>query len=151
MSQSIFSRPGALTLHLRRCTLLALIAVIMALPGCGSTTKVYTTDKTLVYGSTIYNLSAVKSVSSRIEGTHPDGKTINLDRTDKKAFNALLDEHDTLVVATIIDMDEKELVYQHSRVKSYSEFSKMVKRQDSAMNSIRKFMANKKSRQLKLK
>lgn len=150
MSQSVFCRPGALTLHFRRCTLLALIAVIMALPGCGST-KVYTTDKTLVYGSTLYNLSAVKSVSSRIEGTLPDGKTINLDRTDKKAFNALLDEHDTLVVATIIDMDEKELVYQHSRVKSYSEFSKMVKRQESAMNSIRKFMANKKSRQLKLK
>jgi len=150
MSQSIFSRPGALTLHFRRCTVLALIAVIMALPGCGST-KVYTTDKTLVYGSTLYNLSAVKSVSSRIEGTLPDGKTINLDRTDKKAFNALLDEHDTLVVATIIDMDEKELVYQHSRVKSYSEFSKLVKRQESAMNSIRKFMANKKSRQLKLK
>ncbi len=150
MSQSIFSRPCALTLHFRRCTLLALIAVIMALPGCGST-KVYTTDKSLVYGSTIYNLSAVKSVSSRIEGTLPDGKTVNLDRTDKKAFNALLDEHDTLVVATIIDMDEKELVYQHSRVKSYSEFSKMVKRQEPAMNSIRKFMANKKSRQLKLK
>jgi len=150
MSQSISSLPGAVTLNFRRSTVLALIAVILALPGCGST-KVYTTDKTLVYGSTLYNLSAVKSVSSRIEGTLPDGKTINLDRTDKKAFNALLDEHDTLVVATIIDMDEKELVYQHSRVKSYSEFSKMVKRQESAMNSIRKFMANKKSRQLKLK
>ena len=48
-------------------------------------------------------------------------------------------------------MDEKELVYQHRRVKSYSEFSKLVKSQESAMNSIRKFMANKKSRQLKLK
>jgi len=150
MSQSVFFRPGALTLHFKRCTLWALIVVIMALPGCGST-KVYTTDKTLVHGSTLYNLSAVKSVSSRIEGTLPDGKTINLDRTDKKAFNALLDEHDTLVVTTIIDMDEKELVYQHRRVKSYSEFSKLVKSQESAMNSIRKFMANKKSRQLKLK
>ena len=151
MSKSIFFHPGALTLNLRRSAALALIAIILTLPGCGSTTKVYTTDKSLVYGSTIYNLSAVKSVSSRIEGTLPDGKKINLDRTDKKAFNALLDEHDTLVVATIIDMDEKALVYQNSRVKSYSEFSKMVKRQESAMNSIRKFMANKKSRQLKLK
>jgi len=150
MSQSIFSHPGALTLHFRRCSILALIAVIMALPGCGST-KVYTADKSLVYGSTLYNLSAVKSVSPRIEGTLADGKKINLDRTDKQAFNALLDEHESLIVTTIIDLDEKELVYQNSRVKSYSEFSKMVKRQDSAMNSIRKFMANKKSRQLKLK
>jgi hypothetical protein len=150
MSQSISSRPGAMIMNIRRSTVLALIAVILALPGCGST-KVYTADKSLVYGSTLYNLSAVKSVSPRIEGTLPDGKKINLDRTDKKAFNALLDEHETLVVATIIDLDDKELVYQNSRVKSYSEFSKMVKRQDSAMNSIRKFMANKKSRQLKLK
>jgi hypothetical protein len=150
MSQSISSRPGAVTMNIRRSAVLALIAVILALPGCGST-KVYTADKSLVYGSTLYNLSAVKSVSPRIEGTLPDGKKINLDRTDKKAFNALLDEHETLVVATIIDLDEKELVYQNSRVKSYSEFSKMVKRQESAMNSIRKFMANKKSRQLKLK
>jgi hypothetical protein len=150
MSQSISSRPGAMIMNIRRSTVLALIAVILALPGCGST-KVYTADKSLVYGSTLYNLSAVKSVSPRIEGTLPDGKKINLDRTDKKAFNALLDEHETLVVATIIDLDEKELVYQNSRVKSYSEFSKMVKRQESAMNSIRKFMANKKSRQLKLK
>jgi hypothetical protein len=150
MSQSISSRPGAVTMNIRRSAVLALITVILALPGCGST-KVYTADKSLVYGSTLYNLSAVKSVSPRIEGTLPDGKKINLDRTDKKAFNALLDEHETLVVATIIDLDEKELVYQNSRVKSYSEFSKMVKRQESAMNSIRKFMANKKSRQLKLK
>jgi hypothetical protein len=150
MSQSISSRPGAVIMNIRRSTVLALIAVILALPGCGST-KVYTTDKSLVYGSTLYNLSAVKSVSPRIEGTLPDGKKVNLDRTDKKEFNALLDEHETMVVATIIDLDDKELLYQNSRVKSYSEFSKMVKRQDSAMNSIRKFMANKKSRQLKLK
>jgi hypothetical protein len=42
-------------------------------------------------------------------------------------------------------------VFQNSRVDSYSDVSSMTKRLDSAMSKIQKFMANKKSTQLKLK
>ncbi len=150
MIQSIITSPGAVAVNIKRIAALLLLAGIMVLPGCGST-KVYTADKTLVHGSNLYNLSNVQRLGSRVEGTLPNGDKVNLERMEKKEINELLDEHSSLVVTTYVEMDDKDMVYQNSRVKSYSDFSNMLKRQEKAMSNIQKFMKNKKSTQLKLK
>jgi len=136
--------------HIKRITAVLLFAGFIALPGCGST-KVYTADKTLVFGSNLYNLSNVQRLGSRVEGTLPNGDTVKLERMDKKAINALLDEHSSLLVTTAVEMDDKEFIYQNVRVKKYSDYSRVIKNQQSTMEKINKFMANKKSTQLKLK
>ena len=74
-----------------------------------------------------------------------------MQRIDKKGFNALLDDNKFVQVTAFIELDDKEFVYRNKQVKSYSDYSKILKSQESAMNSINKFMANKKSTQLKLK
>ena len=150
MIQSVFTSPGAVAVNIKRIAALLLLAGIMALPGCGST-KVYTADKTLVYKNSLYNLSNVQRLGSRVEGTLPNGDKVNLERMDKKGINKLLDEHSSIVVTTYIEMDDKDMVYQNSRVKSYSDVSNMTKRLDKAMGNIQNFMKNKKSTQLKLK
>jgi hypothetical protein len=150
MIQSVLRSPGAVAVNIKHIAALLLLAGIMALPGCGST-KVYTADKTLVYKNSLYNLSNVQRLGSRVEGTLPNGDKVNLERMDKKEINKLLDEHSSFVVTTYIEMDDKDMVYQNSRVKSYSDFSNMTKRLDKAMGNIQNFMKNKKSTQLKLK
>ena len=150
MTQSIFTSPGAVAVNIKRIVALLLLAAIVALPGCGSTTKVYTNDKTLVYRGDLYNLSNVQRLGSRVEGTLPNGDKVDMKRMDKKEINGLLDEHSSFVVTSYIEMDDKEMVFQNSRVDSYSDVSKMTKNIDSAMSKIQKFMANKKSTQLKL-
>ncbi len=150
MIQSTITSPGAVAVNIKRIAALLLLAAIMALPGCGST-KVYTNDKTLVYRGDLYNLSNVQRLSSRVEGKLPNGDKVNLKRMDKKEINKLLDEHSSFVVTSYVVMDDKDMVFQNSRVKSYSDVSKMTKNLDKAMGNIQKFMANKKSTQLKLK
>jgi regulatory protein YycH of two-component signal transduction system YycFG len=150
MTQSVFTSPGAVAVNIKRIVVLLLLAGIVALPGCGST-KVYTNDKTLVYRGELYNLSNVQRLGSRVEGKLPNGDKVNMKQMDKKEINRLLDEHESFVVTSYVEMDDKEMVFQNSRVDSYSDVSKMTKNIDSAMSKIQKFMANKKSTQLKLK
>jgi regulatory protein YycH of two-component signal transduction system YycFG len=150
MIQSVFTSPGAVAVNIKRIVVLLLLAGIVALPGCGST-KVYTNDKTLVYRGELYNLSNVQRLGSRVEGKLPNGDKVNMKQMDKKEINRLLDEHESFVVTSYVEMDDKEMVFQNSRVDSYSDVSKMTKNIDSAMSKIQKFMANKKSTQLKLK
>jgi len=150
VTQSIFTSPGAVAVNVKRIAALLLLAAIVALPGCGST-KVYTNDKTLVYRGDLYNLSNVQRLGSRLEGTLPNGDKVNMKQMDKKEINKLLDEHSSFVVTSYVEMDDKDMVFQNSRVKSYSDVSKMTKNLDKGMGNIQKFMANKKSTQLKLK
>jgi hypothetical protein len=105
----------------------------------------------VVYNGATYNLSNVQRIGSRVEGTLPSGDKVSLQRIDKKGFNALLDDSNFVQVTSFIELDEKEFVYRNKQVKSYSDYTKILKSQESAMNSINKFMANKKSTQLKLK
>jgi hypothetical protein len=149
--QSTFTSPGAVAVNIKRIVALLLLAGIVALPGCGSTTKVYTNDKTLVYRGDLYNLSNVQRLGSRVEGKLPNGDKVNMKQMDKKEINKLLDEHSSFVVTSYVEMDDKEMVFQNGRVDSYSDVSSMTKSLGSAMGKIQKFMANKKSTQLKLK
>ena len=127
-----------------------LLAVgMIALAGCGST-KVYTAEKTLVYKDSLYNLSGVQQVGSRIEGNAADGTTVNLRKLDKKEVEAQLKANPGMMVTTFVTMDDNEMVYERRQVKNYSDFNKMVKNLDGAMKDITKFMADGKKTQLKL-
>ena len=150
MIQSVFTRPGTVAVNIKRIAILLLLAGIVALPGCFSSSKVYTNDKTLVYKGDLYNLANVQKLGSRVEGTLPNGDKVNMKQMDKKEINRLLDEHESFQVTSFVEMDDREMVYESRRVDSYSNVSKITKNIESAMSKIQKFMANKKSRQLKL-
>jgi hypothetical protein len=140
---STFTQAGNLLL------LLAAVAMLLA-AGCGST-KVYTADKTIAYNGNLYNMANVQRIGSRIDGNLPDGSTVKMKNLDRKEVEALLKEHPELMVSTIVEMDEQDMIYQRLRVKKYSEYDKMVDRFEGAMKDISKFMADKKQTQLKLK
>jgi len=135
---------------IKRLGVFLLLVSMLSLSGCGST-KVYNVSKTMVYNGSTYNLSNVQRIGSRVEGTLPSGDKVQLQQMDKKGFNALLDENKNIQVTAYVELDEKEFVYRNKRVNSYSDYTKILKSQTSAMNNINKFMANKKSTQLKLK
>ena len=135
---------------IKRLGVFLLLVSMLSLSGCGST-KVYNVSKTMVYNGSTYNLSNVQRIGSRVEGTLPSGDKVQLQQMDKKGFNALLDENKNIQVTAYVELDEKEFVYRNKRVSSYSDYTKILKSQTSAMNDINKFMANKKSTQLKLK
>ena len=122
---------------------------MIALAGCGST-KVYTAEKTLVYKDSLYNLSGVQQVGSRIEGNAADGTTVNLRTLDKKEVESQLKANPGMMVTTFVTMDDNEMVYERRQVKNYSDFNKMVKNLDGAMKDITRFMADGKKTQLKL-
>ena len=134
-----------------KCLRTSLIAVLtLALAGCFSSTKVYQTDKTITYKSTLYNMANVQKIDARIMGELPNGDEKDMKGMDKKAVEALLKANSPITVTTAFKMDSQEMVYERRSVKKYSEFSKMVKNFESAGKKISKFMANKKQTQLKL-
>lgn len=134
----------------RHLAVWVLLACLLALGGCGST-KVYTTDKTMVYNGDLYNLGNVQRIGSRIDGQLADGTTISMDNMDQKAVESLLKENGEVMVSMIVEMDAQEMVYLRSRVSRWSDYNSMKKRFDGAMKDIANFMADKKKTQLKLK
>jgi hypothetical protein len=145
-----FSLGSAVIRNIRGVTALVLLACIIALPGCGST-KVYTADKTLLYGDNLYNLANVQRLGSRVEAKLSNDEIISAAHLEKKEVKDLLDEHSTLLITTYIEMDEMHIIYQNVRIKKYSDYSKVIRNQESAMSKVNKFMADKKQTQLKLK
>jgi hypothetical protein len=127
-----------------------LVACVLALGGCGGT-KVYSTDKTVVYRDSLYNMGNVQRIGSRIDGQLADGTTVNMTNLDKKGVEGLLKENGEVTVSMLIEMDAQELVYLRSRVSKYSEYSKMKSRFEGAQKDITRFMGDKKKTQLKLK
>ena len=137
-------------MNAKRLAFFLLAVCILSLAGCGST-KVYTTQKSVTYKGDLYNVSNIQKIGTRVDGLTPDGSVINMKGMDKKAAQAQLDEHSPLVVSTVFEMDSQEMIYQRKSITKSSEFSTMVKNFEGAGNKISKFMANKKSTQLKLK
>lgn len=150
MIQSVFRSSSSLSPVTKYSGIFLLVLVMLSLSGCGST-KVYNASKTVVYNNNTYNLSNVQRIGSRVEGTLPSGDKVQIQNMDKKGFNALLDDNKFVQVTAYIELDDKDFVYRNKQVKSYSDYSKILKSQSNAMNDINKFMANKKSTQLKLK
>jgi hypothetical protein len=141
----------ATNMFLKWATILLLGLVVLNLGGCFRSTNVYSTDKTVVYNGSIYNVSNVKSFKAVVTAAVSPTDTRNVLGIDKKGFNAILDEKNPVLVRQVIMLDDQELVYQSANVKSWSEFNKMNKKFKSAGDSLTKFLANKKSTQLKLK
>jgi hypothetical protein len=132
-----------------RSILIAFLAAI-TLTGCGST-KVYDTTKTIVYNDSVYQVTDVKQISTRIEGVTPDKQTINLKNKDKSAISDAIEDNDPLFVRMIFDLDDQELVYFASEVDSYRDYNRMLSRFEDAGDDIAKLMAETKTKQLKLK
>lgn len=136
-----------LFIRLLRTGLLALATVLLV--ACGST-KVITADKSLVYRGNIYSLANVGTVGSRLEATTPGGEVIDVMRYDKRAFNALLDQHDRLEVRSVIALDEQDVLYEQKSVDGYRDFDRLQDDIGKVMRDIQKFMADAKKTQLKL-
>ena len=133
--------------HCASLLLTAAMALLMA--GCGST-KVYTTEKTMVYKGNLYNLSQVQQIGSRVDLALPSGEAVDTNTLDKKRFQSLVKEHKTLTLSTVLLLDANEVVYERSQIDSYSDYTKHLKRFDKAKKEIADFMSDAKATQLKL-
>lgn len=138
--------------HAKRIGAIFLGICMLTLMACGGT-KVYTADKTIVYRDNIYNMSSVQRIGTRSEITLPDGEVVNTSNMDKKQIEAIFKEHPKteMMVSMVFEFDEKEMVYLRAKAGSYSEYSRMQSRLDSARKDITKFVGDKKKTQLKLK
>jgi len=130
---------------------LAMVILMIFLAGCISSSKSYNAGKNIVYNGSMYNISNVKTVNSKVEGQLPNGDVKNMKGMDKKAVEALLKQSSPIMVTTSLDLDGDEMVYERRSITKYSEYSKMTSRFQSAGKKITKFMGNKKATQLKLK
>ena len=148
-SLSFKPRSGISYANLFAVSLLSVGMLFMT--GCFSTTKVVTASKTVTYKGDLFNVSNVSKIGTRMEGTLSNGDVRTMKNMDKKSVEALLKDNSPMMVSSIIDMDDQHMVYERRNITSYKEFSKMQKNFESAANKISKFMANKKSTQLKLK
>jgi len=141
--------PRAALMNAQRLVVFLLAVCILSLAGCGST-KVYNIQKTITYKGELYNMATVQRVSPVVEGQLSNGDVENMRGMDKRDVEDLLDGNSPIMVSMIVEMDSQEMVYERRSITKYSEFSSMKKNFDRAMGKINKFMANKKSTQLKL-
>ena len=149
MKDILSLKSPAVFVNMKRLLVFLLVVCVLSLAGCGST-KVYTAQKTVTYKGALYNMGNVQRVAPRIEGQLPNGDVKNMGGMDKKTVEALLNESSPVMVSMVVEMDSQEMVYERRNISKYSEFSNMKNSFEKAMGRINKFMANKKSTQLKL-
>jgi hypothetical protein len=135
---------------MRKITSLAVFFVIVVLMACGST-KVYTAEKTMTYHGSLYTLTGVSKISSRVDAETPDGETLDLRGVNKAQFKALKEKHGALRVTAVLVVGEEEIVVQTATVEKFSQLEKMTRNLDSKMEKIGKFMKDGKKTQLNLK
>ncbi len=142
--------PGFAGLRTRAIASVMVLLVSAGLAtGCGST-KVYSPDKTVEYNGSIYNVSEVKQLSTRIEAVPAAGDPINLQGYDRKRFDALVKEQGPLAVRSVIALDDRDLVYEQKTLEKGGDFSKMQKGLADAYKKLTSFMADARKTQLKL-
>jgi hypothetical protein len=149
VNKALSLKPEVAFVYAKYLAVFLLAVCVLSLAGCGST-KVYNTQKTLTYKGDLYNVSNVQRISPRVEGKLPNGDVRTMRGMDKKSVEALLNENSPIMVSMLVEMDSQEMVYERRSISKYSEFSSMYKNFEKAMGRINKFMANKKSTQLKL-
>lgn len=140
----------AMKIPSRLAALLCIAVCTLTLAACGST-KVYTSDKTMTYNGTLYNLTHVDQLGTRTDVNLPNGDAVTTTPLDKGAIKDLLKAHDTLSVTSLFLLDDKEVVYMKQNIDSYSDYSSQMKRFEKAQKSITKFMSEPKEAQLNLK
>jgi hypothetical protein len=138
--------------NLRTRVLAGIVLVVVSATlaaGCGST-KVYSPDKTVEYKGSIYNISEVRQLSTRLEAVPASGGPIDLQGYDSKKFDALVKEQGPLAVRSVIAMDDRDLVYEQKTIQKGGDFSKMQKGLADAYKKLSSFMADARKTQLKL-
>jgi hypothetical protein len=130
-------------------TLAAMFLAALSVSGCGST-NVMMAQKTIVYEDRIYNVSAVQELRPVREIILPDGQTRDLARLNDRQVRDLFDDHDQLRVRFSVMLDERELTYARGTVNRSADVKRLRQRFDSAMERIRRFLANRKQTQLQL-
>jgi hypothetical protein len=133
----------------RVLTLTASVLTILLLTACGST-KVYNNDKTVVYRDAVYNISKVKTITSKMTGKLADDSSVNLAGADKKKIEAYL-KQGPMYVRMAFGLDDQEMLYRASSVTKWSEYNSMLKSFSNAKKQITSLMGDKKKMQLKLK
>jgi len=125
-------------------------AAIVSLTACGST-KVYNEQKTIVFHGSMYNISNVVRISSRIDGTLPNGETVQLGAMDKDTFRSRFGDSLPIQAKGVITLDDTELVYTQGAIAKYKDLEKMQKALQGALKDIRKFMKKTGKAQMELK
>ncbi len=131
-----------------RVMFILLVALLAA--ACGST-KVYDSSKTIVYNGSIYQVTDVKEISSKIEGVKADKSIVNMKNMSKDQVTDLINANKPLFVRMSYQMDDQELVYSATDVDSYRDYSRMLSKFEDAGDDIAKLMSAKKTEQLKLR
>jgi uncharacterized protein (UPF0128 family) len=131
-----------------RVMFILLVALLAA--ACGST-KVYDSSKTIVYNGSIYQVTDVKEISSKIEAVKADKSTVNMKNMSKDQVTDLINANKPLFVRMSFQMDDQELVYSATDVDSYRDYSRMLGKFEDAGQDIAKLMSAKKTEQLKLR
>ena len=122
MNRTFSMKPRVALIHAKRLAVCLLAVCILSLMGCGSTTKVYNTDKTILYKGDLYNMRNVQRISPQVNGKLPNGDVKDMKGMDKKAIQALLDESSPIMVSMIVEMDSKEMVYERKSVRNILNF-----------------------------
>jgi hypothetical protein len=127
----------------------ALMLLILFIAGCGGT-KVMTAQKSIVFEDRIYNVGAVQEVRPVREIILPDGVVRDLSGMNDRELRNLFETHDRLRVRFSVMFDERELEYAAGTVDSARRVERIRRQFDSAMDQIRRFLANRKRTQLDL-
>lgn len=145
--------PGFLRTQNRFSHLLILATSILAIlmfTGCGGT-KVYNSDKTVVYNGAMYNVSKAKQINAKSTAKLSDSETVNLKGADRKQIEAYIKEHGSIYVRMAFEFDDQEMLYRASSVDSWKDYQNMQKSFENAGKQITSLLGDKKKMQLKLK
>ena len=126
----------------KRIVTVFLAGLLLILAGCGGSTKVYNSNKTIAFRDNIYNVTDVGVYSTKAEAIISDHETINLRKADKKKINALLEQHGSIFVRQTIALDDLVIVYQAKKIESWSEYRKFAKQFKSASEDLQEFLAD---------
>jgi hypothetical protein len=146
MFQTLFSQTSSAR---RTSGVLMLITILGLTTACGSA-KVYTPRKSLEFGGSIYNVSDVRQISTRLEAVTSTDEVISLDSYDGKQFDALLLEKGSMTVRSLIALDDNVIVYQQQRVERKRDFNRLQDAIKDAYKKLTRFMADARKTQLKL-
>jgi len=136
--------------HLKILVSGLLAATIFLVSGCGGT-KLYNTNKTVVYRDSIYNITNVQQIVSVVEGKASDASIIDLKGVDRKQLESHLKQHGPIFVSMKFQLDDQELVYRAQNVESWKQFKKMNKSFRGAGEDIADLLAHKKKTQVELR
>ncbi len=140
-----------MTQNLTRVTRAALLLMIVIIVSACGGTKVYDTTKTIVYKGSIYQVTDVKQIASKVEAVKADKTTVNMINMNKQQATDLINANKPLMVRMSFQMDEQELVYVATTVDSYRDYDNLRGRFESANKDIAKLMGEKKTKQLNLR